>query len=101
MKSKSAASRAFDVFNITLMILLSAMFLYPLCYIIALSLSDATAIIEGRVVLFPVKFTTDAYAMLFRDSSIIHSLWSVSYTHLDVYKRQYFYSSAFCSLDVP
>ena len=75
MKSKSAASRAFDVFNITLMILLSAMFLYPLCYIIALSLSDATAIIEGRVVLFPVKFTTDAYAMLFRDSSIIHSLW--------------------------
>lgn len=73
MRDKSVASRVFDVFNVILMVVLGGIFLYPICYIISLSLSDATAIIEGRVVLFPVRFTTAAYKMLFRDSSILNS----------------------------
>lgn len=72
---KSRGSKIFDAVNVVIMILLSAMFLYPVVYIISLSLSSSTAIIEGRVLLFPVEFSTAAYKLLFKDNSIINAFF--------------------------
>lgn len=72
---KSRGSKIFDAVIIVIMVLLSAMFLYPVIYIISLSFSSSTAIIEGRVLLFPVEFTTAAYKLLFRDNSIINAFF--------------------------
>lgn len=72
---KSKGSKIFDAVNVVIMVLLSAMFLYPVVYIISLSLSSSTAIIEGRVLLFPVEFSTAAYKLLFKDNSIINAFF--------------------------
>ncbi|WP_318709947.1 carbohydrate ABC transporter permease [Candidatus Acetatifactor stercoripullorum] len=75
MNSHRKNAKGFDIINAVLMVILSAMFLYPVIYIISLSFSDSSAIIEGRVLLFPVEFTTAAYERLFQDSSIINSFF--------------------------
>ncbi len=75
MNSHRKKTKGFDIINTVLMVILSAMFLYPVIYIISLSFSDSSAIIEGRVLLFPVEFTTAAYERLFQDSSIINSFF--------------------------
>ena len=74
MRNESTASRVFDVFNVILMIILACVFLYPILYIVALSFSDASAIVSGKVYLFPVNFNISAYQMLFKDDSIIRSV---------------------------
>lgn len=82
---KSRGSKIFDVVNMIFMIILSATFLYPVVYVISLSLSSASAIIEGRVMLLPVELTTSAYKMLFDDSTIVNSfLFTVQITVVGV-----------------
>ena len=73
MRNESVASRVFDVFNYTFLVLLSLSFLYPVFYIISISLSSPTPIITGRVTFYPIGFTTAAYYHIFRDSSIINA----------------------------
>ncbi len=72
---KNRASKLFDAVNAFGMVLLSILFLYPVIYIISLSLSDASAIIEGRVLFLPVDVTTAAYQLLFRDNSIMNAFF--------------------------
>jgi putative aldouronate transport system permease protein len=73
MKNESTASRIFDIFNITFLVLLSLTFLYPILYVISLSLSSPSAIITGQVTFHPIGFTLSAYRHIFRDSSIINA----------------------------
>ena len=44
--------------------------LYPFLYIIAVSLSDSQAVYTGKVFLFPVDFTLNGYAQVFKQSSL-------------------------------
>lgn len=73
MRNESTASRTFNVFNIIFLCLLSLTFLYPVFYVIAISLSSPSAIITGKVTFYPIGFTTSAYRHIFRDSSIINA----------------------------
>jgi putative aldouronate transport system permease protein len=73
MRNESAASRLFDKFNYIFLFLLSLTFLYPVFYVIALSLSSPQAIIMGEVYVFPVGFNINAYKYIFRDSTILSS----------------------------
>lgn len=57
------------------MALLCVFFFYPLVYTIAMSLSSAKAILEGKVYLLPVDPTLEAYKMLFKDKSIMSSFF--------------------------
>jgi len=75
MRNESVASRIFDVFNVIFLTLLSLTFLYPIFYIISLSLSSPTAIITGRVYFWPVDFNVSAYKHIFKDNSIINSFF--------------------------
>ena len=74
MKNESKWSRIFDVFNVLFFIAVSITFLYPVLYIISISLSKAKAITEGRVFAWPVGFNVDAYHYIFRDNSTINSV---------------------------
>ncbi len=51
----------FQIINYLIMILLAGACLFPLLNVLAMSFSSATAVSAGRVSIFPVEFTTNAY----------------------------------------
>ena len=60
----------------------------PLINILAISLSSNAAATAGLVKLLPVDFTLKSYEYVAKRAAFWKSLGAVSYTHLDVYKRQ-------------
>lgn len=63
-------SRAFDVFLVLFLILLSVIFLYPFLNVIATSLSSNSMISTGKVTFFPREFHLEGYKVLFEDENI-------------------------------
>ncbi len=57
----STAYRAFQIFNTVLMIVISAVTLYPFLYLVAQSFSSEAAIIKGLVSIVPVDFNLITY----------------------------------------
>lgn len=49
--------------------------LLPIMHIVAMSFSGKEAIMKGDVGIFPKDFTLEAYAMVFRNRGIVHSLF--------------------------
>ena len=70
--------------------------LYPFLNILAISLNDARDATAGGISLWPRKFSLDSYRTVFGYEnlyralgvSVLRTVIAVSYTHLDVYKRQ-------------
>jgi len=60
----------FSVVVYAITILLLIIIVYPLFFVVLASFSEPSAIIAGRVWLFPVGFTLDGYFALFEDASI-------------------------------
>ena len=69
-------SRAFDVFLIAFMIIVSIIFLYPFLNVIATSLSSNRMITTGQVTFFPKEFRLDGYKALFKDENILGAYWN-------------------------
>jgi len=65
------SDKIFYGINNGIMCLLLVVFLYPLIYIVAASFSDAVAVAEGRVILWPVGFNLEGYAAVFRNKDIV------------------------------
>jgi putative aldouronate transport system permease protein len=63
----------FHVVNYLVMTLLGVLFIYPLVYTVSLSLSNAGAILSGRVFLLPQGFNLNAYKALFQDKTMLTS----------------------------
>ncbi len=63
-------SKAFDVFLILFMGLLSLIFLYPFLNVVAVSLSSNQMISTGQVTFFPRDIIFDGYEMLFAEQDI-------------------------------
>lgn len=64
---KSPSEQIFDVFNISFMILLSALFLYPLLYVVFASFSNPDLLMQHRGLLFsPKGFTTICYETIIK-----------------------------------
>ncbi len=61
VKDKSLGSRVFTVCNTVLMLLISAVTLYPLLYTVSISLSDVSAVLTNSVSFFPKGFNIRAY----------------------------------------
>ncbi len=68
--------RIFSVFNILLMILICLMIIFPLYYMIIVSISDGAAIMSGQVNFLPVGFSLRAYRAAFKDANFIKSYWN-------------------------
>ena len=58
---QSKSDMLFDIFNVTLMVLLLIIFLWPLIFVLSASVSDPAAVITGKVLLLPVEINLDGY----------------------------------------
>ena len=80
---QTLGDRIFNVINVILLTLFAFLCLFPFINIIAVSLSDNTAIVSGKVFLWPVGFNTIAYREVFSDLGMIRSfLFTVGLTVL-------------------
>jgi ABC-type sugar transport system, permease component len=64
----------FDVVNIVIITCCVLLCLAPFVHILSVSFSSGSAITAGKVFLYPIQFTTEAYASVFNDKSMIRSL---------------------------
>ena len=67
---------AFDVVLVVIMVLLSAIFLYPLLNMLALSFSDSQALKSLPVYLWPKGFSLESYKALLGDSRTLLYYWN-------------------------
>lgn len=62
------SSTAFNIFNTALMCFMMLLVLYPIYYMIIVSVSNSTAVMTGRVRFLPVGFHLDVYKQFLTDS---------------------------------
>jgi len=67
----SFSDRAFHIIINTILGIAGIVILYPLIYCVACSLSSTQAIVQGRVILWPVEFSFKAYQSVFNYSLLI------------------------------
>ena len=70
---KSKTERRFQIFWNTFFVAISIIAMIPILRVISMSLSSKDAILSGKVFLYPVQFTTEAYVRAFRSGSFISS----------------------------
>ena len=90
-KIKQGAGENIGTFFIYLVVFLFAvMCILPFILVVIVSLSSEKSITLNGYSFWPSEWSTAAYEMLFLPSSAVPP---VSYTHLDVYKRQILFSA--------
>lgn len=67
---------AFDWFNTIFLVLLSAVFLYPLLMTLGLSFSSPKALVGQNVFLLPEGFTLQSYQTILSDPGILRYYWN-------------------------
>lgn len=84
MKKRSNNSdRAFGFFNGALLLVFTFIVVYPVYYMLVVSLSASTAVMRGEVQFLPVDVTFDAYSVILGDPHIPRSyLNTITYTTL-------------------
>jgi len=77
------ADRVFDVINYALLTFCLLIIGYPLIYVVSASFSSAQAVVAGKVWLWPVDVTLDAYEAIFKSPRISSGYMnSIFYTQL-------------------
>jgi multiple sugar transport system permease protein/putative aldouronate transport system permease protein len=72
----SSQDKIFHGICTTWLFLSGLLVLYPLIYVVACSFSETNAILTGRVVLWPVDFTLNAYKGVFEHSLIVSGFFN-------------------------
>ncbi len=72
---EGAASRAFDIVNVTILVLVALICLLPFVHVMAMSFSSNSAVISQKVFFLPVDFSVEGYRMVLEDASMMRSLW--------------------------
>lgn len=76
----------FGIINGLLLLCVAAATVYPILYILAISLSDTASVVQGKVTLFPKGINFDAYAEVLKDKRIPRAyLNTVFYTGLGTF----------------
>lgn len=70
---KSRGDRIFDVCNILFMCLVMAVMLLPMLHVVSISFSDSKEAMKGGLLLFPRKFSLEAYQFVFKEPAIYKS----------------------------
>ena len=73
LKSRTLEDRVFDTVNVSGLILLAFVTLYPFWYILVISFNSAVDTVRGGYLLFPREFTLYNYQVLLRDNSIFRA----------------------------
>ncbi|GBG07517.1 sugar ABC transporter permease [Paenibacillus agaridevorans] len=71
--NEGLGSKAFDIFNYMIMILLCMIMLYPLLNTFAVSISDPTLVGQGKITWFPQGFDFHSYQYIFQDKNILNA----------------------------
>lgn len=69
-KKQAAGDRWFYIISYSIVSILVIVVLYPIIYVISASFSSGNAIATGKVWLWPVEFTLDGYAAVFKYKDI-------------------------------
>ena len=69
-RKESTGDRIFYAVNLFILLLLAAIVIYPLYFIIIASISDADAVLGGRVFLYPVDITLVGYEKIFERTDV-------------------------------
>ena len=64
----------FDIFNFIIISFLTISCILPILNVLAYSFSSSQAIVENRVTIWPVEFTTQAYEYVLKDSRFWRSM---------------------------
>lgn len=80
-KRTSRFDMGFDVVSTALLVLCLLIVLYPMYFIVIASISDATSIATGKVLLLPKNIDLAGYRRIFQDTRIWNGYWnSLVYT---------------------
>lgn len=69
-KRKTRGDMIFDLVNITMLVIIMFLVLYPLYFSLIASFSSPQAVYQGRVIFFPADITFDGYRKIFANESI-------------------------------
>lgn len=69
-------NRVFQVFNYFLMVLVCLIVLFPIYYMLIVSVSDGAAVMSGKVKFWPVGFSLKAYRAAFKNADFLKSYWN-------------------------
>ncbi len=72
----SGGYRAFQGLNFLIMLFVCLVILFPLYYMVIVSLSDGAAVMAGKVRFLPVGFSLRAYRAAMRDAAFLGSYWN-------------------------
>lgn len=67
---KNFIDRHFDKINTFLVLLITALIVYPLIYVVSASISDPVAVNTGKMWLWPVNITFDGFRRVFQNPQI-------------------------------
>lgn len=77
----SKSSRIFQFVLSAFFIIITILTLIPILRVLSVSISSKNAILTGKVFIYPVGFTTEAYRKVFGNSNFIHSfLYTIALT---------------------
>ena len=68
---RSRGDLIFDIVNVSILLLLMLIVLYPLLYVVSCSFSAPLLVVQSKVVLFPKGLTTVAYEHVFQNKLIL------------------------------
>jgi putative aldouronate transport system permease protein len=68
---ENTSDRLFSLATYLVLALFLLVLLYPLIYIVSASFSSGTAVVSGRVWLWPVDLSLDGYRAVFRDHAVV------------------------------
>ena len=75
IENRSLGSKAFDVFNLFFLIILTLLCLLPLWYTLMIALSDKAAVQAGIVSVYPIGFNLYSFDAILSDSGFFRSFW--------------------------
>ncbi|MFK4166920.1 carbohydrate ABC transporter permease [Paenibacillus lautus] len=78
MKQKSIANRLFSGVNISLLLVISAVMLFPFVYLFSVSFSSFEDFLGSKLLLWPSKWTTDAYEYIWASRTFRQALLNTS-----------------------
>jgi putative aldouronate transport system permease protein len=70
----TAPEKIFQVFNIVVLTLILMTIIFPVLHIVALSVSDRSAILSRTVTVYPIGFQIDAYKEVTKNSLFVRSM---------------------------
>ncbi|BCN32195.1 carbohydrate ABC transporter permease [Anaeromicropila herbilytica] len=70
---RSKGTVIFDTINVTFMVIICFLCVYPIWYVVVNSFNDATDALQGGIYWFPRKFSLESYKAVFQDSSVVQA----------------------------